>query len=268
MPELRKRIKPLYVIAVICLTLLASALLVGLSAIDPAPFHASFESGSLSTADWQIDAHPECRIEFASGFPSTSNTFVRIEAPQNARCELVPRIFPPILEKLRREPYEEVRSYRFQVRIEDSNPASGSIDLGENTIIAQWHASSDPFIAEISGRGPPLALRIQNGKWAITYGWDAEFRSTEPYLASNWQWAGPVETGKWVEWRFKVRWSHREDGFTQVWRDDEIVFERSGPNAYNDLRGVYLKLGIYHPTSDMSIQLDEVSITTPGSEGG
>ena len=79
-------------------------------------------------------------------------------------------------------------------------------------------------------------------------------------LDNNWHWAGRVETGRWIDWTIRVVWSYKDDGITEIWRDSELMMQRSGPNTYNDLRGVYLKLGLYHPTDDQIIFLDSVSI--------
>jgi len=106
-----------------------------------------------------------------------------------------------------------------------------------------------------------LALRIRDGHWGITYGWDEKFLSEADYLASHWQWIGPVMRGEWIDWTFRVRWSYGEDGLTEVWRNGEIVMQRKGPNTYNDFRGVYLKLGLYHPVRHETVYLDRISIS-------
>ena len=77
-------------------------------------------------------------------------------------------------------------------------------------------------------------------------------------------WTAPYTTGRWTDWVFHVRWSHRGDGLTEVLQNGKLVARREGPNAYNDLRGVYLKLGNYHPGRARTVYLDEVRI---GGEG-
>ncbi len=42
-----------------------------------------------------------------------------------------------------------------------------------------------------------------------------------------------------------ARWSFREDGFLQVWKDGRQIIEKRGANTYNDRRGMYFKIGIY-----------------------
>ena len=46
------------------------------------------------------------------------------------------------------------------------------------------------------------------------------------------------------------KWSPREDGVLQIWKDGKLVLDRKGPNVYGTI-GVdytpYFKTGIYHP---------------------
>ena len=186
---------------------------------------------------------------------------VKIEAAVDSRCELIPRLYPPILGKFFREPFDRERWYRFSVFVESLGEAPQYGDLSYNTIVAQWHSSPDPFLRKESGRGPPLALRIYNGTWGFTYGSDANFRSVpDKSRASNWHWVGEVQRGRWTDWTIRVIWSYENSGLTEIWKDAQLVMRRSGPNAFNDLRGVYLKLGLYHPTADQTIYLDNISI--------
>ena len=227
---------------------------------DPRTFVSSFEERENKDSKWQVDADPACRMESSSQQVREGNTALRIRAPKGLRCELVPRIYPVFQDMFFREPFSSDRWYRFSIFVDDLGDIDDADDLGDNTIVAQWHSSPDPFLRKEGGRGPPLALRIFNGTWGITYGWDGRFRSKVGRLDNNWHWAGRVETGRWIDWTFHVVWSYKDDGITEIWRDSELILQRSGPNTYNDLRGVYLKLGLYHPTDDQIIFLDSVSI--------
>lgn len=228
---------------------------------DPRTFEDGFEDPENWGDMWQFDAHPACLMETSTDKVREGSLALRIRAAEGLRCELVPRVYPPLQSKFRREPFGHERWYNFSVLVDDLGTRREPKGLGDNTIVAQWHSSPDPFVRKEGGRGPPLALRIYDGKWGITYGWDENLRSDSKYLASNWHWLGPVETGRWIDWSFRVVWSYEADGITEVWRNAELVMERRGPNLYNDFRGVYLKLGLYHPRSDQTIFLDRVSIT-------
>lgn len=68
----------------------------------------------------------------------------------------------------------------------------------------------------------------------------------------------------------RIRWSYGDDGITQIWRDGDLIVDRIGPNTYNDLRGVYLKLGSYHPHAPRTVLFDDISIgnADPRAESG
>lgn len=251
----------LRLLGMVCVAVVGVSAFALILRLEPRPFADSFEHPSLEANVWQIDAHSECRLSMSGAPVRDGAQSFGIEAPGGRRCELVPRLFPPVVDKFLREPYSKERLYRFSVFVETFDEAQNATDLGENTVVAQWHSSPEPFADQESGRGPPLALRIHNGRWGITFGWDADFLSTRQYIAGNWMWVGPVEGGRWVDWEFRVRWSPRSDGTTEVRRNGELVMQRSGPNTYNDLRGVYLKLGLYHPTVDSKLYLDRVTVT-------
>jgi|GEM_PF-3926907 len=257
-----RRRRPLVrILGIACLLLLPAAAVIAVGIVrgtSPPPFEDGFEE-PLSAAAWQVDADDGCRIETTALAARSGSRALRIDAPKDERCELVPRLFGPYAQKVFREPFGKDRWYAFSVYIERLEDDAPPEDLGENTIVAQWHSSPDPFLGE-GGRGPPLALRIHEGRWGLTFGWDSNPISTRQHIAGVWEFVGPVETGRWIDWTFHVRWSIGEDGVTEVWRDGELVLQRNGPNTYGDLRGVYLKLGLYHPTSDSTILIDEVSL--------
>ena len=59
---------------------------------------------------------------------------------------------------------------------------------------------------------------------------------------------------------FHFRWPYRDDGLTGIWKDGILIARRTGPNFYNDFRGVYLKLGLYNPSHPRAVYHDEVRI--------
>jgi len=205
-----KRQSSLYLVA--CATAIIVLSLLGTSC-DPRTFEDGFEEGGNLSDIWQLDAHQDCLMETSADKVREGDFALRIRALEGLRCELIPRIYPRLQTKFRREPFGDERWYKFSVFVEDLGESRIPNSLGDNTIVAQWHSSPDPFFRKERGRGPPLALRIYDGTW------------------------------------------------TEVWKNSELVMERKGANVFNDFRGVYLKLGLYHPTSDQIIFLDRVSIT-------
>ena len=226
---------------------------------DPRVIVTDFEDQKEFQKDWLVDSDPSCRITLSSSDVVAGGRALKVQAPEGSRCEIVPRVFGPLAYKFLREPFHEERVYSFSVLAQPA-AAGESDDLRENTVIAQWHASPDPYLDDGTARGPPLALRIHDGKWGITYGWDSNPMSKSGYLANNWQWVGALDTGSWVDWEFQVTWSYQEDGLVKVFKDRQLVFRREGPNAYRDLRGVYMKIGVYHPFANTTIFLDRLVV--------
>jgi hypothetical protein len=238
------------------------ALGVGLAAgfFDPAaePFFEGFEHSVIEDAKWLRDGGEGCSIETVD-VPVRSGEFsVRFRNSAGARCELVPWVGSNVLGRLIREPFHVDRWYAFSVYL----PEDWQEDE-QNEVIAQWHSSKDVFFGEVGGRGPPLAFRIVQSNWSITYGFDPDLLSDAGAKAGNLAWQGPIAPGEWTDWVLHVRWSHEADGITRVWQNGELVVDRKGPNAYNDLRGVYLKIGNYHPGQDRVVYIDEVRIDGP-----
>ncbi|MEO1036268.1 MAG: polysaccharide lyase [Pseudomonadota bacterium] len=230
------------------------------AACSPPEFNDSFESADIRKGGWQIDADDRCDMTLSTAKVRDGTKALRVSAPNDSRCEVVPRMRNSFTSMFAREPFEKERWYRFSIYVEDLGDAPYSDYIGDNTIVAQWHSSPDRLPRKERGRGPPLALRIHNNRWGITYGADRNLKSERRIIGKNWHFIGPVETGQWIDWTFRVVWSYGDRGITEIWKNDKLVMERRGPNAYNDFRGVYLKLGIYHPVGDMTMYFDGVSI--------
>ncbi|MEL7537993.1 MAG: polysaccharide lyase [Pseudomonadota bacterium] len=234
-------------------------------AASPSPeFADGFDAANISEERWQIDAAERCVMLPDNEHVRDGPRALKIVAPTGKRCEVVPRTRSSALSMFVREPFDEERWYRVSVFVDDLGNPEFSDDLGDNTIVLQWHSSPDRLPQKEGGRGPPLALRIHNNRWGITYGADPNLKSERRIIANKWHFIGPVETGRWIDWTFRVVWSYQDNGLTEVWMDDDMVFQHRGANAYNDFRGVYLKLGIYHPVAKQTIYIDRVSISNGG----
>jgi hypothetical protein len=223
----------------------------------PLPHLEGFESGIIDPLWWHDDVKGECSIDVVSGPARTGTQSVRFTAGIGARCEIVHWPRTRLLQWLHREPFDEPRWYAMSIYLpRDRAPGLA----GRNEVVAQWHASGDVWLFETGGRGPPLALRIQENRWRITSGSDPNFRSSPGNKAKRLLWEGPAALGQWTDWLFHVVWSYREGGRTEIWKDGQKLVTYVGPNAYNDLRGVYLKLGSYHPRADQVVYLDDVRV--------
>jgi Polysaccharide lyase len=93
------------------------------------------------------------------------------------------------------------------------------------------------------GGSPPLALEVKRNQLRLggTEGSDS---------------LGRVDKGEWTRLTFGIRWSPDDDGWVEVWRDGELVVERTaGPTmdvVDDEPDPVYLKQGIYR-TKDWDV---------------
>lgn len=61
-------------------------------------------------------------------------------------------------------------------------------------------------------------------------------------------WKMPLVTGRWIQWVLRADWNYTTGGALRIWRDRRMVYNESGfRNCYNDVLGLYPKLGVYVP---------------------
>jgi len=250
----RSLLRPMLVSALCWIAPLAF-LLVSTGCSQAEDFSDDLESGVLAEELWQIDGAKGCSIELTDRKAASGRYSIEFIAPPRARCEVVPRVFSGWIGKFRHEPFGEERWYAFSTYLAEPWP-----DNAKNEIIAQWHANRDAFVGDVPARGPPLAIRLYGGQFVITQGADADFVSDEQWIARTRLWNGPVVAGRWLHWKVQARWSYEDDGMTRIWLNDELIVDDQGPNTYNDLRGVYLKLGPYHPDQSRTMYIDDVHV--------
>lgn len=240
---------------VVAIVLLAGLILV--TEVDP-QFSDGFESGSIDPERWQIDSSGNCSIEVVDEKARHAKKAARFSSEGDSRCELVPHTitgaFANLRRKFVREPFKHDRWYEFSTYLTAPWPV-----WDDDVVLAQWHSSPDKYIDE-PFRGPPLALRIVGNYFRISYGWDDKLVSSQAPIAINTLWYAPLETEKWIDWAMHVRWSHTKDGVLQIWKNDQLIVDHEGPNVFNDLRGVYLKLGVYHPGPARTAYFDKIYV--------
>lgn len=129
-------------------------------------------------------------------------------------------------------------------------------------IVAQWHGVPDFRIGE-NWRNPVMALSTNDGKWGLVTRWDAKANTFEggkrSYGGTKHYTLGPYLKEKWTDWVVHVKWSYRPDGILEVWKDGKRVVELKGPNAFNDKKGPYFKMGLYKGWKDPKRKSDAVS---------
>lgn len=112
-------------------------------------------------------------------------------------------------------------------------------------IVAQWHAQPD-FSSGETWRSPPIALSTRNGHWRLTIRWATDSVNTNKTVSGIKSVdLGAYEKNKWIDWQFHIKFSCKDDGLIEVWKNKASVFTRKGPNYYNDKKGPFFKFGIY-----------------------
>ncbi|MGK7912995.1 MAG: DUF4347 domain-containing protein [Synechococcus sp.] len=194
------------------------------------------------------------RFDLRRGDPKVSNKH---------RAELVP--------KLNGVRFGQTYTYEFKNFIPNDWKNDGSAET-----IAQWHGRPDRNLGEPFRRAA-MALRVKGGRYALVIRSDSDrvtntkqkgtFKEVDP-------WSGNLQKGRWVSWRFQIKWSHRGDGFVRVFQNGKQVLNYNGANSYNDAAAPYMKFGIYKPdwtvspgkssTSRRVLYYDDIKFT-PGA---
>ncbi|MFO7278088.1 MAG: polysaccharide lyase [Pseudomonadota bacterium] len=254
------------------LTLVALASLIGPGAVasgeTPASivFQSDFENGSIDTKLWNISGNaPTVTSEVArAGKYAMKTVLNRKTSPKSFRTE----VSTGGKEKVK--PGQEYW-YGFSIYLPKSYVADNIWE-----IVAQWHSSPDNEEEFNNAPNPPLSLHTGNGVWTISTIWDAKPITDKKlgYDGKRSYKLGSYATGKWTDWVFRVKWSHKSDGLLQVWKDGQLVIDHKGPVGFNDRNGPYLKLGIYKGWKDRTnpagvvservLYHDEVRIAGPG----
>lgn len=124
-------------------------------------------------------------------------------------------------------------------------------------VLAQW--KQDEKEDKVLVNNPILALRYVNGELFITLQtgeWNERiklFRTKEEVR------------GKWLDFKFNVKFARTKTGFVKVWLNDKEIINYKGITAYSEKHGYsnpekfYFKMGLYRDTMDepMTAYFDE-----------
>jgi hypothetical protein len=126
-------------------------------------------------------------------------------------------------------------------------------------VIAQWKQACLDSNAPCSDDSPVLAIRYIGGVLSITQ--DLAHRQTVLFRE-----AGEFR-GRWLDFRFRVRFSPREDGFVQAFLDGRKLVDYKGITAngesassgYPNPNYFYFKMGLYRDVmpQPMTMYIDE-----------
>jgi len=99
-------------------------------------------------------------------------------------------------------------------------------------------------------------LAIYKDRWRVGNRWDpkrvTKNKNPRPEGGSEGWYVGNIEKGKWTDWVFHIKWSHKPDGLLEVWKDGKLVVRKTGPNTYNDEKGPFLKMGFTNHTGSLN----------------
>ncbi|MBX7210256.1 MAG: polysaccharide lyase [Verrucomicrobiaceae bacterium] len=206
---------------------------------QPVIFSDDFQSGKINL--WNISENDQYRIAMAS-----PERIAVEEAPLLAGRKAVRMMVNRAPNSFRSEislPYEKgfnERWYGQRIFV----PEEWVLDESDgNDIVMQWHA--------IPGNGkatyPNLEISVGNDQWFIRQ----SFGNTLPKpTRTHTKLDEPLKRGVWSAWVIHAKWSPKDDGLLQIWKDGKVVFERKGPNVYDNIGEdytPYFKTGIYHP---------------------
>lgn len=230
----------------------------GMEAIPQDPVYASRLSELYAYDSFEGAPQPIWSMEMAeepySGMLSEAYAF---DGDSSLRIEL--RRDDPVVNHSKRSELalkfseKSLASHTYSVAV--LLPAGGeedyAVDPEGSEIILQWHNVPD---AGENWTTPPLALRTYNGRYVLERCWDDEKYSTDDSITrkkyrATYDLGSYVEDkGRFVQWRFKIRWgwlpSHSP--VLEVYKDGVEVLNLNGmPNTTNDENGVVMKVGIY-----------------------
>lgn len=209
------------------------------------PLVDNFESETLNR--WQEKGFLELCCDHSA-------TFIQRETGGTALAFEVNKTDPDIKNRKRAEIRAKAHFMGDHFRYEFEMMIDSAWTFDEIPVtVTQWHAVPDRWLGE-TGVAPPLRIIVKGNHYIITQQWDAKKISRFLNQAAQPEggivlWTGDIHPGVWESWRFEIRWNFAgEDGITRIWRNDELIAERNGPNAYNDALAPFFKIGIYIPT--------------------
>lgn len=204
----------------------------------PLTWASGFETGNLDF--WNVSGNaPEVTTSVArEGRYAIKSTVDRSFAKSPGRTEVTLTNYEPPV-------FRQDTWYGFSVYL----PPGFQPD-SQWEVVAQWHDIPDPGE---DYRNPILAIWTTNGKWSISNLWDDKAFTPKSTTGNGWDYGGKwnydlgaYETGKWTDWVVRVRWSYGTDGILQMWKDGVLVVDQQNkPNAFNDQKSPYFKMGMY-----------------------
>lgn len=131
-------------------------------------------------------------------------------------------------------------------------PRNWQFDKNTGPIVLQLMGVPDKSTSE-AWRNPVMALSFVGDRWRMEGRWDHNAK-TRVKAGRGWDYSGAyskklqkVRTNSWENFVFRLKMSHAKSksGQITVWQNGKKVFDRKGPNAFNDKIAPFIKMGIY-----------------------
>ena len=114
-------------------------------------------------------------------------------------------------------------------------------------IIFQLHSFPDEHLGE-EWRSPPIALKIQDGGFHLHHQYDRTAltlnNTPEDRIRQH---ISSVEYEAWTDFALNVNYQQNSNGFIRLYQNGRQVYSYTGPVGYNDVEGMFTKIGIYKP---------------------
>lgn len=117
-------------------------------------------------------------------------------------------------------------------------------------MIWELHGRPDSEDGELS-RNAPVAIRIKNDQWLISYIKDSNYitykagDAKKVYEESKAITVGKYETGKWTVFVINTLYDYTPSGYLKIWKDDELIINKTNGIGFNDNRGPFVRMGLY-----------------------
>ncbi|MCA9362893.1 polysaccharide lyase, partial [Candidatus Kaiserbacteria bacterium] len=92
------------------------------------------------------------------------------------------------------------------------------------------------------GASPPLDFRTFDDKMYLVHRYESNGKNNTDTI-----WQSSIERGKWIDFIINVKWSGKEDGFLNIWKNENKIYSLKGDVGFglNGSGHTFLKIGDY-----------------------
>ncbi|MGK7913132.1 MAG: DUF4347 domain-containing protein [Synechococcus sp.] len=229
-------------------------------------FNANFNKGSLK--GFRLATKEKHGIVITDDPTGSNNKVVKFDlrkgdrlAQNKTRAELIPIPKTTIQ-------FGKTYTYSFRHFLPNDWQADPSWE-----VLAQWHGVPDKGE---KFRNSAANLFSSGGGYRLRHKWTGHrIANNQSQISEATSWSGNYIKGRWVQWKFVIKWSYKGDGAFKAYRDGKLIAARQGPNTFNDAVPPYMKIGVYKAdfgkrphrtkTSRRVYYVDDVQIFEGGS---